>query len=58
MGCLNHQMTADEADDFVSEYGTGVTPMQVYGWDREEREERANPRCKCGCPSCPQVTCG
>ena len=40
MGCLNHQMTEDEADDFVSEYGTDVTPMQVYGWDREEREDR------------------
>jgi len=34
-------MTAEEADDFVSEYGTGVTPMQVYNQDRDDRADAA-----------------
>jgi hypothetical protein len=50
-------MTAEEADDFSSEHGTGVTPMDVYNRELEDREERARaaePRCRCGNPSCPQ----
>lgn len=51
-------MSAEEADDFISEHGTGVTPQQVAGWELEDREEQAaEPRCRCGNPSCPQRDC-
>lgn len=35
------EMTAEEADDFISEHGTGVTPMQVYNEEQDAREDQA-----------------
>lgn len=34
-------MTPEEADDFISEHGTGVTPMDVWNREQDEREEAA-----------------
>lgn len=40
MGRRSYRDEANEADDFISEYGTGVTPAQVYSWELEDREDR------------------
>lgn len=35
--------TAEEADDFISEYGTGTSPMEVYNRERDDRADEEVP---------------
>lgn len=48
--------TAEEADDFISEHGTGTTPMEVYNRERDEREDAAQVEGPGGCPEHPDAT--
>lgn len=50
--------TAEEADDFISEHGTGTTPMEVWSRGRDEREDDAPTETESpgGCPEHPDAT--